>query len=130
MEWLRQSTLATTSTSLRYRRLLFLVTPGAWRSSLVSCQRAILSTSRFHPPPPPPRTIFLSSLPCSLPLLFSTSSLPPSLLPLLSSGQLLELHRGQGKEIYWRDSYSCPEEEEYMDMIRQSEYWLQGQLVP
>jgi len=33
--------------------------------------------------------------------------------------QLLELHRGQGKEIYWRDSYCCPEEQEYMDMIRQ-----------
>jgi len=31
--------------------------------------------------------------------------------------QLLELHRGQGMEIYWRDSYICPTEEEYKDMI-------------
>ena len=34
--------------------------------------------------------------------------------------QLLELHRGQGKDIYWRDSYICPTEEEYMEMVRQS----------
>jgi len=31
--------------------------------------------------------------------------------------QLLELHRGQGMEIYWRDSYICPTEEEYKEMI-------------
>lgn len=27
--------------------------------------------------------------------------------------QLLELHRGQGMEIYWRDNFLCPEESEY-----------------
>ncbi|XP_023306776.2 geranylgeranyl pyrophosphate synthase isoform X2 [Lucilia cuprina] len=27
--------------------------------------------------------------------------------------QLLELHRGQGMEIYWRDSFTCPSETEY-----------------
>ncbi|XP_061397743.1 terpene synthase [Musca vetustissima] len=27
--------------------------------------------------------------------------------------QLLELHRGQGMEIYWRDSFTCPTEQEY-----------------
>ena len=36
------------------------------------------------------------------------------------AGQLLELHRGQGKEIHWRDSVQCPTEDEYMDMIKQS----------
>ena len=41
-------------------------------------------------------------------------------LILLLSEQLLELHRGQGKDIYWRDSYICPTEEEYMEMVRQS----------
>ena len=41
-------------------------------------------------------------------------------LILLPSEQLLELHRGQGKDIYWRDSYICPTEEEYMEMVRQS----------
>ncbi|KAK4312285.1 hypothetical protein Pmani_016266 [Petrolisthes manimaculis] len=30
--------------------------------------------------------------------------------------QLLELHRGQGMEIYWRDSFTCPSEEEYKQM--------------
>merc|ERR1711892_708419 len=31
--------------------------------------------------------------------------------------QLLELHRGQGMEIYWRDNFICPTEEEYNLMI-------------
>lgn len=35
--------------------------------------------------------------------------------------QLLELHRGQGMEIYWRDSYICPTEDEYKEMIIKSE---------
>ncbi|CAH1646961.1 unnamed protein product [Spodoptera littoralis] len=30
--------------------------------------------------------------------------------------QLLELHRGQGIEIYWRDNFQCPSEEEYKEM--------------
>ena len=34
----------------------------------------------------------------------------------------MELHRGQGKDIYWRDNYICPTEEEYMEMVRQSTY--------
>ncbi|KAJ3890254.1 isoprenoid synthase domain-containing protein [Lentinula edodes] len=31
--------------------------------------------------------------------------------------ELLSLHRGQGLEILWRDSLSCPSEEEYIDMV-------------
>jgi len=30
--------------------------------------------------------------------------------------QLLELHRGQGMEIYWRDNFICPSEEAYKAM--------------
>lgn len=30
--------------------------------------------------------------------------------------QLLELHRGQGMEIYWRDNFICPSEDEYKIM--------------
>lgn len=30
--------------------------------------------------------------------------------------QLLELHRGQGIEIYWRDNFQCPSEDEYKEM--------------
>lgn len=36
--------------------------------------------------------------------------------------QLLELHRGQGIEIYWRDNFQCPSEEEYKEMTIKSEY--------
>ena len=30
--------------------------------------------------------------------------------------QMLELHRGQGMELYWRDNYQCPTEEDYRQM--------------
>lgn len=30
--------------------------------------------------------------------------------------QMLELHRGQGMEIYWRDNFTCPTESEYKQM--------------
>ncbi|XP_067143278.1 terpene synthase [Centruroides vittatus] len=30
---------------------------------------------------------------------------------------LLELHRGQGMEIYWRDNFVCPTEEEYKRIV-------------
>ncbi|GAB0098289.1 geranylgeranyl pyrophosphate synthase [Sergentomyia squamirostris] len=30
--------------------------------------------------------------------------------------QMLELHRGQGMEIYWRDNFHCPTESEYKQM--------------
>ncbi|XP_044761253.1 geranylgeranyl pyrophosphate synthase-like [Coccinella septempunctata] len=32
--------------------------------------------------------------------------------------QLLELHRGQGMELYWRDNFLCPTEEEYIQMTK------------
>ncbi|XP_067671163.1 geranylgeranyl pyrophosphate synthase-like isoform X1 [Haliotis asinina] len=31
--------------------------------------------------------------------------------------QLLELHRGQGMDIYWRDTVLCPTEEDYKTMV-------------
>jgi geranylgeranyl diphosphate synthase type 3 len=31
--------------------------------------------------------------------------------------QLLELHRGQGMEIYWRDNFICPSEAQYNETI-------------
>ncbi|KAH9396538.1 Geranylgeranyl pyrophosphate synthase [Tyrophagus putrescentiae] len=42
------------------------------------------------------------------------------------TNQLLELHRGQGLDIYWRDSFTCPTEEEYMDMIQRKTGGLFG----
>jgi geranylgeranyl diphosphate synthase, type III len=31
--------------------------------------------------------------------------------------ELLRLHRGQGMDLYWRDTLACPTEEEYIEMI-------------
>lgn len=31
--------------------------------------------------------------------------------------EILNLHRGQGREIKWREEFSCPTEKEYIDMI-------------
>jgi geranylgeranyl diphosphate synthase type 3 len=33
---------------------------------------------------------------------------------------MLNLHRGQGMDIYWRDHGTCPTEDEYLDMIDNS----------
>lgn len=40
--------------------------------------------------------------------------------------QLLELHRGQGMDIYWRDSFVCPSEQDYMDMVQRKTGGLFG----
>ncbi|CAJ0915768.1 19754_t:CDS:10 [Entrophospora sp. SA101] len=31
--------------------------------------------------------------------------------------ELLNLHRGQGMELYWRDTFTCPTEEEFIGMV-------------
>src|SRR6185312_4175413 len=31
--------------------------------------------------------------------------------------ELLSLHRGQGMELYWRDTLTCPSEEEFIEMV-------------
>ena len=33
----------------------------------------------------------------------------------------LNLHRGQGRDILWRDTNRCPTEEEYVSMVLDSE---------
>jgi geranylgeranyl diphosphate synthase, type III len=33
------------------------------------------------------------------------------------TSELLNLHRGQGYDIYWRDHYTCPTEEQYIQMV-------------
>ncbi|KAG6333137.1 hypothetical protein ID866_5951 [Astraeus odoratus] len=38
-------------------------------------------------------------------------------LDLVMTEELLSLHRGQGLEIFWRDSLQCPTEEEYVSMV-------------
>jgi len=34
--------------------------------------------------------------------------------------QMLELHQGQGMDIYWRDAHICPSEEDYKEMVLRS----------
>jgi hypothetical protein len=34
--------------------------------------------------------------------------------------QLVQLHRGQGLDIFWRDSVQCPTEDDYKRMVLQS----------
>lgn len=45
------------------------------------------------------------------------------------TSQLLELHRGQGLDIHWRDTYTCPTEEEYRRMVLQKTGGLFGLAV-
>ncbi|KAF9350448.1 geranylgeranyl pyrophosphate synthetase [Mortierella sp. AD094] len=40
----------------------------------------------------------------------------PKMLPIVTE-ELLSLHRGQGMEMLWRDSLTCPTEEEYITMV-------------
>lgn len=43
--------------------------------------------------------------------------------------QLLELHRGQGMDIYWRDAIICPTEDEYKAMVTKKTGGLFGLAV-
>ncbi|XP_041043387.1 geranylgeranyl pyrophosphate synthase isoform X2 [Carcharodon carcharias] len=43
--------------------------------------------------------------------------------------QLLDLHRGQGLDIYWRDTYTCPTIEDYKAMVLQKTGGLFGLAV-
>lgn len=31
--------------------------------------------------------------------------------------ELMNLHRGQGMDLYWRDTLTCPTEEDYLEMV-------------
>lgn len=49
---------------------------------------------------------------------------PPTMRDLsgrLMVEELLNLHRGQGMDLFWRDSLTCPTEEEYVQMVLGSE---------
>jgi len=39
----------------------------------------------------------------------------------LYAEELLQLHRGQGLDLFWRDTLTCPTEEEYVGMVLGSE---------
>jgi geranylgeranyl diphosphate synthase type 3 len=40
----------------------------------------------------------------------------PNLIEIFTD-ELLNLHRGQGMELYWRDSLTCPTEFDYLEMV-------------
>jgi len=46
----------------------------------------------------------------------SSTSNPPELDRIVTD-ELLNLHRGQGLDLFWRDSLTCPTEEEYIGMV-------------
>ena len=31
--------------------------------------------------------------------------------------ELINLHRGQGMDLFWRDTLRCPREDEYLEMV-------------
>ena len=33
------------------------------------------------------------------------------------SEELLNLHRGQGMDLFWRDTLTCPSEDDYLEMV-------------
>lgn len=45
------------------------------------------------------------------------------------SEELLQLHRGQGMDLFWRDSLTCPTEKEYIDMVLGSGSSLEIQIM-
>ncbi|KAJ1858134.1 hypothetical protein GGH12_001716 [Coemansia sp. RSA 1822] len=40
----------------------------------------------------------------------------PKLVDIFTE-ELLNLHRGQGMELYWRDTLTCPSEDQYLEMV-------------
>jgi hypothetical protein len=36
--------------------------------------------------------------------------------------EMMNLHRGQGLDLYWRETYTCPTEAEYTEMVMNSEF--------
>jgi geranylgeranyl diphosphate synthase type 3 len=38
----------------------------------------------------------------------------------LYTQMMLELCRGQAIEVYWRENFICPSEEEYLEMVEKS----------
>ncbi|CAG5181336.1 uncharacterized protein ALTATR162_LOCUS9711 [Alternaria atra] len=50
----------------------------------------------------------------ALSLLLSMNN--PKLIEIFTE-ELLNLHRGQGMDLYWRDSLTCPSEADYLEMV-------------
>ena len=44
----------------------------------------------------------------------------PTCMFVDTTEQMLELHRGQGMDIFWRDASLCPNEDDYREMVKRS----------
>ncbi|KAI3325432.1 geranylgeranyl diphosphate synthase [Xylariaceae sp. AK1471] len=40
----------------------------------------------------------------------------PKVIPIFTE-ELVNLHRGQGMDLFWRDTLSCPSEDDYLEMV-------------
>jgi geranylgeranyl diphosphate synthase type 3 len=65
----------------------------------------------------PSQTELISIITCASCALSETNNNHPP------TAELINLHRGQGLELLWRDSLTCPTEEQYVDMVNGSA-WL------
>ena len=92
---------------------LFQLEPG----SFLFAVSARVATLRVH------RTTSHRSLPATACHRHVFSDLRPvdHLLLNYRLDELLNLHRGQGLELYWRDALVCPTEEDYISMVNNSE---------
>ncbi|XP_064610236.1 geranylgeranyl pyrophosphate synthase-like [Liolophura sinensis] len=52
----------------------------------------------------------------------------PEATPVFTE-HILELHQGQGMDIYWRDAFVCPSEDDYKDMVKKKTGGLFGLAV-
>ncbi|KAJ7905040.1 isoprenoid synthase domain-containing protein [Mycena leptocephala] len=59
----------------------------------------------------PSQTELISIITCASCALSETNNNDPP------TAELINLHRGQGLELLWRDSLTCPTEEQYVDMV-------------
>lgn len=50
-------------------------------------------------------------------------------VPKVFAEQMIDLHRGQGMDIYWRCSLKCPTEHEYSEMVKRKTGGLLGMAV-
>lgn len=98
LAWQAPSTVQITSTFLALKRRWPLTIQMSQRSSLVS------------------------ELPVQLMHYLVLHPLNSVTVTIVASEQVLELHRGQGMDIHWRDTYLCPTEEEYKEMVVRSKF--------
>ena len=54
--------------------------------------------------------------------------LKPSERVMFLAAELLNLHRGQGMDLFWRENLICPTEPEYIEMVNNSALPLDNEM--